>query len=156
MSTPYAVFLIQQGPFGSRATCHTLAAPSGSPDADREIKRKMERRSEQRDRTDVHRNVDFLFHPYLWRCHPQVKWVTEAEIINREGAEGEGVGEWKETVIWESEGIAVGITKWKKCWQAGCWMAGKWDNHSCFPVSRDPRDWCHCISLSARIKGVKH
>lgn len=26
--------------------------------------------------------------------------------------------------------------------------------HSCVLASRDPRDWCHCISLSGRRKGV--
>ena len=28
--------------------------------------------------------------------------------------------------------------------------------HSCVIASRDPRDWCHCISLSGRRKREKH
>lgn len=128
LSEAYAVFLIQQGRFGRFVACHTLAARSGVPLmlTEKSNVKWSTRASKRRYRTDVHRNVDFLFGPYLWRCHPPVKWVTEEGRIKREG----GGDEWKETTGRKRKSSAVGRTKWKKCWQAGCSMAGKWDSHT--------------------------
>lgn len=97
-----------------------------SPDADREIKRKMEHQSEKAsaDIEQMFTGMLTLFGPYLWRCHPPVKWVTEEGRRKREG--GREGDEWKRR---KRESGTVGRTKWK-CWQSGCSMAGKWDSHT--------------------------
>ena len=58
-----------------------------SPDADREIKRKMEHQSERRYRTDVHRNVDFVWPLSL--TLPSSGKVSDGRGENKEGREEE-------------------------------------------------------------------
>ena len=94
------------------------------------------RASEQRYRTDVHRNVDFLFGPYLRRCHPPIKWVTEQERIKR----GRGEDEWKETTRRRRKSSGVGRAEWRKCWQAGArWQESGTATQLCFSVEGPSR-----------------
>lgn len=106
---------------------HASSSRWRSPDADREIKRKMEHRSERTSSVTEQMFAGMLtlcLAPYLWRCHPAVKWVTEEGRIKAEGEEGETTGRRR------GESSVVGRTPWKKCWQAGCSMTGKWDSHT--------------------------
>lgn len=138
-----------------RSTPYASSSKWCSPDADREIKRKMEHQSERAsgDTEQMFTGMLTLFGPYLWRCHPPVKWVTEEGRIKREG----GGDEWKETARRKRKSGAVGRTKWK-CWQAGCSMAGKWDSHTAvfWRLGTPEIGVTFSISLSRRRKGGKH
>lgn len=121
MSVAYALFLINKGIL--KASPYASSSLWRSPDADREIKRKMEHQSERREQMFM--GMLTLFGPYLWCCHLLAQWVTETGRVKRGG----GGDDWKEATRQNGDSVAVGRTKWK-CWQAGCSIAGKWDSHT--------------------------
>lgn len=103
---------------------YTSSSQWRSPDADREIKHKIENQSER-----ASSNTEQMFTAMLTFCLPLSLVLPSSGKVS-DGSGNNTERREEEETRRKGEGGAVGRTKWKKCWQAGCWMAGKWDSHT--------------------------